>query len=120
MTYVLAGLIALIVLHALGQRARLASLVELPPSDAAPSPAHRFGCAPGVTLDDATRRAASAWATREGLDVVDLVPAALPALRATGFAQLADPARIRRERFAPGRTFGHAMLVSTEVADRAA
>ncbi|MGF7237699.1 MAG: hypothetical protein ACQSGP_22460, partial [Frankia sp.] len=43
-----------------------------------------FLLAAGVTLTDGQRRAAAAYARREGLDVLDLVPADLPARRLRG------------------------------------
>jgi SAM-dependent methyltransferase len=119
MTWIVAALIALLVLDTLRLRGRLGALVELPDSDEPPSPDHRFITAPGVTLSDATRRAASAWARSQRLDVVDLVPGDLPAIRALGLAQLSDLARVRRDRMAGGRTAGHALLVSADVAERA-
>jgi len=119
MTYALAALIALIILDALRMRGRLGALEALPPSDQAPSSQHRFIAAPGVELDAATRRAASAWAERHGKDVVDLVPGDLPTIRAMGFAQIADPPRVRRERLESGRTAGHALLVRADLAERA-
>ncbi len=120
MIWILAALIAILVLDTLRMRGRLGALIELPPSDQPASADHLFITAPGVTLDDATRRAASAWATSQRLDVVDLVPADLPATRAMGLAQISDLARVRRERLALGRTAGHALLVKKDVAERAA
>ncbi len=69
-----AGLLA----NAMRLRGRCRRLATLTPSEKPPDPSHRFLVAAGVELDDATRRAASAHATREGLTVLDLVPADLP------------------------------------------
>jgi len=119
MTWVMAALILLLVADAFRMRGRLGSLTEAPPADE-PAPSDvRVVCAPGVTVDDATRRAAAAWARGQGLDVVDLVPRDLPAIRAMSLAQICDLARYRRDRLAPGRTAGHAILTTDDVADRA-
>lgn len=118
MIWILVPLIVLMVLDIGRMRGRLGSLPVLPASDEPASAEHRFVCGPGVTLDDATRRAASAWARAEQLDVVDLVPRDLPTIGALSLAQLVDPAKLRRDRFAIGRTAGHALLVSTGVAAR--
>ena len=120
MIWVLIVLTALFVLAALRMRARLAALDALPPSDAPPAATHRFFTAPGVTLDDATRRAASAWATAHGKEVVDLIPGDLPTIAAMSLAQIVDPATYAGDRLAVGRTAGHAILVTDEVATRAA
>ncbi|MEZ4402983.1 MAG: class I SAM-dependent methyltransferase [Kofleriaceae bacterium] len=119
MIWILVPLCALFVLAAVRMRGRLASLDALPPSDQPVAADHRFITGPGVTLDEATRRAASAWATANRKDVVDLIPGDLPTIAAMSLAQLVDLPRFRTDRLAIGRTAGHAMLVSTEVAERA-
>lgn len=119
MTIVMILLAVVLVLDAMRMRGRLHRLAVLPPSDEPVAAEHRFVVAPGVVLDDATRSAASAWARAQSLDVVDLIPRDLPALRALALAQLADPASYRADRIGPGRTAGHAMLVSAAVAERA-
>jgi SAM-dependent methyltransferase len=119
MTWVMAALILILVADALRMRGRLGSLVATPASGEPAPPDLRIVCAPGVTVDDATRRAAAAWARDQGLDVVDLVPRDLPAIRAMSLAQISDLARYRRDRLAPGRTAGHAILIGAAVAERA-
>jgi len=117
---ILLALLTLLLLgDALRMRGRLGALAVLPASDAPVSPEHRFITAPGVALDDATQRAASAWARANGLELVDIVPIDLPAIRAMSLVQVVDPLRYRRDRLAAGRTAGHAMLVSASVAERA-
>ena len=117
MTYVLYALAALLVLDALRLRGRVSALPVLAPSDEPPT--HDVIAAPGVTVGDATRRAASAYMRAHGLDVLDLVPRDLPAIRALTIAQLVDPRTYRADRIAPGRTAGHAVVVSAEVISRA-
>ena len=119
MIWVVGLLALLLVADALRMRGRLGALRALPASDEPVADDHAFVTAPGVVLDEATRRAASAHARAEGLDVVDLVPRDLPAIQALSLAQLTDPATFRRRRLAPGRTAGHALLVSRDVATRA-
>jgi|JI10StandDraft_1071094.scaffolds.fasta_scaffold02084_4 SAM-dependent methyltransferase len=119
MIWVLVPLAALFALSALRMRARLAALTPLAPSDAPVAAAHRFFTAPGVTLDDATRRAASAHAVANGLEVVDIIPGDLPTIAALSISQLVDPATYRKDRLAVGRTAGHALLCTADVAERA-
>ena len=119
MIWVLVPLAALFALSALRMRARLAALTTMAPSDAPVAAAHRFFTAPGVTLDDATRRAASAHALANGLEVVDLIPGDLPTIAALSISQLVDPATYRKDRLAVGRTAGHALVCTAEVAERA-
>ena len=114
--YVVCGLFAVVwTLDALRLRARIGALAVLSPSDAATSDEHRFVVRAGATLDDATRRAASAFARAHDLDVVDLVAPDLPAWRALLFLQTVDASRFRAERLAKGRTAGDAILVSAPV-----
>lgn len=119
MIWVLIPLAALFALSALRMRGRMSALAALAPSDAPVAAHHRFITAPGVTLDDATRRAASAHATAAGLEVLDLIPGDLPSIPAMSLAQLVDPAPYRKDRLAVGRTAGHAVLVAADVAERA-
>ncbi len=119
MIWVRVPLAALFALAALRMRSRLAALTTRSPSDAPVAAAHRFFTAPGVTLDDATRRAASAHAIANGLEVVDLIPRDLPTIAALSISQLVDPATYRKDRLAVGRTAGHALLCTAEVAERA-
>jgi SAM-dependent methyltransferase len=118
--YVLATLGLVLVWDAFRMRGRLAALAVLADADAAASDDHEFVTAPGVTLDGATRRAASAFAREHRLAVLDLVPRDLPAIRAMSFAQLVDPPAYRADRLGAGRSAGHALLVTRELAARAA
>jgi SAM-dependent methyltransferase len=117
------GIIALLFLldaHRIrGRVAAIPALAPLTPADAPASPEHRFLVAPGVVLDDATRRAASAHALAHGLRVLDLVPGDLPAFRAWALLQTLDPAEYRRDRLGKGRTACHAVLVDADVLERA-
>ncbi len=119
MTYVLFVLIALLLLDAVRMRGRAGGLHVLAPTDDPASAEHRIIAAPGVIVDPATLRAASAWAAKEQLAVVDLVPRDLPAIRAMSLLQLVDPKTYRGDRLGAGRTAGHALLVTADVAKRA-
>jgi ubiquinone/menaquinone biosynthesis C-methylase UbiE len=100
----------------LRQRAR--SLPVLPTSDAAPTEDHVFLVRPGVTLDESTRRAASAYASAHDLDVLDLVPRRIAAWRALVLLVAVDAARFRRDRFARGASAGDVLLVRASLLER--
>jgi hypothetical protein len=111
------ALAALLVLDALRLRGRVDKLPVLAASDAAPT--HDVVAPPGVTVSEATHRAASAYMREHGLEVLDLVPRDLSTIRALTVVQLVDPARYRTDRLAPGRTAGHAVVISPALAERA-
>jgi SAM-dependent methyltransferase len=119
MIWVCAGLAALLLLDALRVRVRLASLAVLEPSGEGVSSDHRFLLAPGVVLDDQTRRAASAYARAHGLALLDLLPRDLPVANAMGILQIIDPRRLRADPFGRGVTAGQALLASTDLLQRA-
>jgi SAM-dependent methyltransferase len=106
-------------LNGLRLRGRLRGVGVLEPAEAPADPRHRFVTAAGVELDEATRRAASAFAAREGLEVVDLIPADLPAYPVLDLARLVEVAAFRHDRLAVGRSARHAMLVDASVLARA-
>jgi SAM-dependent methyltransferase len=105
-------------LDALRLRSRVSALAVLSDTDEGVSPDHCFLVRPGVILDDATRRAASAFARDNDLDVVDLVPGDLPAWESLMFLQSVDVARFRKDRLAKGRTAGAAILVKAQLLER--
>jgi SAM-dependent methyltransferase len=119
MTVVWAVLALLLALDVRKVRARSKAIPVLAPSDEPASPDHRFLVAKGVTVDDATRRAASAHARAHGLGVLDLVPGDLGAMRAWGLLQLLDPESYRKDRLGRGISAGQAILVTADVLDRA-
>ncbi|MGW6685070.1 class I SAM-dependent methyltransferase [Streptomyces sp. NPDC054961] len=73
----------------------------------------------GVEADAATFLAACAYADREGLRVLDLLPADLATERVLGLLRLVDPAGYRQDRLGEGRGAGFAVLVSEQVLARA-
>ncbi|HUJ57470.1 MAG TPA: class I SAM-dependent methyltransferase [Kofleriaceae bacterium] len=111
------AIIALLLVDALRMRGRAGGLPVLHPSDQPPT--HQVIAAPGVTVGDATLRAASAYMRTNQLDVLDLVPRDLPAIRAMSLLQLVDPERYRLDKLAPGRTAVHAVVASADVIARA-
>ncbi len=118
MTWLLGGLAILFLLDALRLRGRLAELAVLEASNEPVAEEHRFIVAPDVVLDTATRRAASAYALENGLDVVDLIPGDNHVSASIGLVQLVAPTSYRRERFAMGRSAGYALLATRGVLAR--
>jgi hypothetical protein len=100
-------------------RGRLRRLDTLPASGRPVDPDHLFLCAAGVQLTEAAKRSASYHASRERLDVLDLVPADLTIERALDVARMVDTRTYRSDRLAPGRGAFQALLVRAEVAERA-
>src|SRR5690349_18730576 len=119
------------VLNGLRLRARLQSLPTVPPApwrgldpvvddiDTGIDPDHVFLAAPGVVLDDETKRSASAYANAHDLDVVDLVPGDLDIERTYEVVRLIDPATYRTNPLTIGRGPQQATLVHREVLARA-
>lgn len=100
-------------------RRRLHALpVLLPAGEPSAGPPRRLLAARGVAADEGVLAAARAHADREGLDVLELVPADLPAEEALGLLRLVDPAGYRQDRLAAGRGAGYAVLVSEDVLQR--
>lgn len=105
-------------------RRRLRAVPVLPPPPSEPAEVPRAAgwrllAARGVEADGATFLAACAYAEREGLRVLDLLPADLAAERTLGLLRLVDPARYREDRLGEGHGAGYAVLVAEEVLARA-
>ena len=92
---------------------------SLRPATAPVGESHCFVTAAGVELDEQTRRAASAFARANDLEVVDLVPADLPTEPALDLLRGLDARTYRGRTFAPGRGACHALLVDVDVLQRA-
>ncbi|MFG2292789.1 class I SAM-dependent methyltransferase [Streptomyces sp. NPDC048603] len=87
---------------------------------AAPRPAGwRLITAAGVEPGPETFLAACAYAEREGLRVLDLLPGDLDTESALGLLRLVDPVAYRRDRLAEGRGAGYAVLVAEDLLLRA-
>jgi hypothetical protein len=112
---VVAGLLA----NGVRLRGRLRRLDTLPASGRPVDADHLFVSAVGVQLTEAAKRAASYHASREKLDVLDLVPADLTIERALDVARMVDTRTYRADRLAPGRGAFQALLVRAETARRA-
>jgi SAM-dependent methyltransferase len=117
--WIWAVIAALLVLDAIRVRGRASAIAVLPTTDAKTSDDHVFLVAPGVTLDEATKRRASEFARQNKLGVLDLVPTGMNALAAWGLLQFVDPAKYRAERLGKGLSAGHAVLVTRDVLTRA-
>ncbi|MEU9232457.1 class I SAM-dependent methyltransferase [Streptomyces subrutilus] len=105
-----------------GRRLRAVPVLPAAPSASAGVPraaGWRLLTARGVEADAATFLSACAHAEREGLRVLDLLPADLPTERALGLLRLVDPARYQADRLGEGRGAGFAVLASEEVLARA-
>ncbi|MFE3055850.1 class I SAM-dependent methyltransferase [Nocardia sp. NPDC059239] len=96
-------------------RRRLRRLTVLEPATEPVADGHSFLVATGVELDEDTRRAASAFARCQGLDVVDLVPADLSVDPAMDLGRRINPATFRGDAFALGRGAHHAILADRAV-----
>ncbi|MFG2003132.1 class I SAM-dependent methyltransferase [Spirillospora sp. NPDC048911] len=124
-SWVTASVAAALVADGIWRRSRAARLRVLPdPADLDVTAIetagdYHFVTAAGVRLDAATRRAASAHAAAQGLDVLDLVPEGLDAARALELVRRLDPASFRAARLARGEGAGHALVVSADVLRRA-
>ncbi|MFE2875861.1 methyltransferase domain-containing protein [Streptomyces roseus] len=104
------------------RRLRTIPVLPAPPAavDGLPRAAGwRLLTARGVEVNPATFLAACAHAEREGLRVLDLLPADLAAEQALGLLRLVDPAGYEEDRLAEGRGAGYAVLVAEEVLARA-
>ncbi len=113
MTIVLILIAAVVVMDALRMRSRAGKLAVLAPSD---EPATHVALG---TVHDSTLRAASAYMRANNVDMLDIVPRDLPALGALSLVQLVDPAAYRIDRLGAGRTAGHALVISEDLATRA-
>ncbi|MFD7324333.1 methyltransferase domain-containing protein [Streptomyces sp. NPDC059875] len=106
-------------------RRRLHELPALPPDgehpagEASKGPRRRLLTARGVAAGAGVLAAACAHADREGLDVLELLPADLPAEDALGLLRLVAPTTYRQDRLAAGRGAGYAVLVCEDVLERA-
>ena len=120
MTTLALVLTVIFLLGGLRLRGRLAKLAVLPPGGELepPHPDHIFLTAPGVELDEATRRSASRWARAAGVEVLDLIPGDFPPLELLGLAELMDPATYRAAPLRQPRSAGRALLVSGETLAR--
>src|SRR5262245_44780353 len=105
-------------LDALRMRARLKAIPTLPPSDAPQTRTfHAIGA--GTTVDGDTRAAGAAYAARENIALLDLIPSDTPALHAMGIVQIVDPVAYRANPIAKGHSTGYALLAEDELFVRA-
>jgi SAM-dependent methyltransferase len=119
-TSALAALLTLLYLSDLFRlRARAKALPALQPSDDPIAKSHEFIARPGIALDDATKRAASAYATKHGLEVVDLVAPRISSWRALVLLLTVDPRAYVGDRLCPAASAGDAVLVDKDVLARA-
>ncbi len=108
-----------LIINGVRLRGRLRRLDTAPASGRPADPEHEFLLAEGVTITESARRAASNFATRERLTVLDLVPAGLPVERTLNVARMVDTRTYRSDRMARGRGAFQALLVHRSVLERA-
>src|SRR5262245_33467572 len=109
---------ALWALDSLRMRVRLKSIPALPPADPPRTRAfHAIGA--GLDVDEGTRAAGAAYAARENIALLDLIPFDTPALHAMGIVQMLDPAAYRTNPIAKGHSTGYALLAEDELFVRA-
>lgn len=82
-------------------------------------PGHIAVVRDGVTLDEATAQAASAYLQSQSLSVVDLWPSRMPSLDYLAALSGYDPKALEDDVMAPGRTAGFALVVDRDVLERA-
>ena len=112
-------LTATMVADALQLRGRVEAITVLEPADAPPAPGYRVVTAAGVTVDDATFRAAVAHAQAEGLAVLDLVPHDVPAEILLDMLRTLNPKTYRGDALVKGYGALTAIVVDDDVAARA-
>lgn len=111
-------LLLLLVLDGAKLAVRARSLATLKPSADPIDGEHRFFAAPGVALDESTRRSASAYARQHGLLALDLWPPDLPTGTVLGLLARFDPTTWRHDRLALPQGPGQAALVHASVVAR--
>jgi SAM-dependent methyltransferase len=117
--FFLFGFIALVwVLDGLRLRKRARGLTVLQRAEAEVPITFHFITRTNATLDDATRQAAAAHAEAQNLDALVLLPGNLPAAEALLACQAIDPEKLRRERIAPAKCSGEAILVRSDILER--
>src|SRR5215207_5595571 len=100
-------------------RRRVQALPVLARTDEPTARGFRLLTAPGVTVDDDTRRAATVHARARGLDALDLVPGDLPAERLMDLVRLVDPRTFADTPMAVAASAGQAILASEQLLERA-
>lgn len=120
MNWVCYALAILWILDALRMRGRLKLVPVLGPAEDSKGKGNsRFFTTPGVNVSEGVKGAALSYTQREGLELLDLVPADTPTLIALSIAQLIDPKTYRQNRIGPGYTAGYAFVASEELLSRA-
>ncbi len=120
MATVFFSIIALaLILSALVSRRRIMQCHIIHDAPHAPSAAYRFITAEGTVIDAPFRRSACNCAYTHDLDLLDIMPADLPAENLLAVMQLYSPARYRTNRIARGVSAGRALIISEAVAERA-
>jgi hypothetical protein len=104
-----------LIFDALALRRRMSHFVALAPTDEPAAPGHHFLAAPGVELTAHERAAASAFARRHGLGLVDLVPGDADTLGLYNLLRGGAPDSAGRPPLCADITAAHAVLVDRTV-----
>jgi len=106
--------------NALWLRRRVTGLRRLRPErSTSPLDGYTALTAEDAAVPDQVLRAAADHARREGLGMLDLVPADLPVEQALDLVRHVDPRAYRKDRFAMGRGAGYAVLMAGDALERA-
>jgi SAM-dependent methyltransferase len=108
-----------LIVSALVSRRRILQCAIIHDAPHAPAALYRFITAEGAAIEESRKRAASHCAGICDLDVLDLVPADLPAEKLLALMQLYNPGRYRANRIGGAVSAGHALLIAEAVANRA-
>jgi SAM-dependent methyltransferase len=108
-----------LVLSALGWRMRIIKCAVVPAGSAPASADHLFITTEGVLLSDSVKLGASHYALEHNLDMLDLIPADLPAEEVLSLIQMYDPRAYRTKRIGRALSAGQAMLLAKNNALRA-
>ncbi len=102
-------------LDGLRLRKRAKGLNVLTRAEQEPACDMHFMTRTGAVLDEETRRAAAAYAERQDLSVLVILPGKMPAPEAMLVCQAVDPEHFRRERIASAKCSGEAILVRSSI-----
>jgi hypothetical protein len=108
-----------LIVSALVSRRRILACSIIHDAPHAPAAPYRFITAEGAAIEGPLKQAAGHCAGICDLDVLDLVPADLPAEKLLALMQLYNPGRYRANRIAGAVSAGHALLIAEAVANRA-
>jgi SAM-dependent methyltransferase len=108
-----------LIVSALVSRRRIMQCIIIHDAIHAPAAPYRLITAGGAALDESYKQSACHCASISDLDLLDLVPADLPAEKLLALMQMYNPAHYQNNRIAGAASAGNALLISEAVANRA-